>query len=80
MSRKLYYDRANKRTLMKEDVIGNIMTGTRICAQCRRSYKKLYYYWYEPDIGGNDKPPRHVLPFCSIDHFRHYYSEELVDG
>ena len=78
MARKLEYDKANKRTLMKENVQGNVITGTRICAECRKSYKTLYYYWYEPDIGGQDKPPKYTLPFCSIEHFRKYYATDVV--
>jgi hypothetical protein len=63
---------------MKENVIGNTMTGTRICAQCRKSYKTLYYYWYEPDIGGDDKAPRYSLPFCCIEHWREYNRNDIL--
>jgi hypothetical protein len=73
MARKLHYDKERKATFTKENVMGNTMTGVRVCALCKSGHKGvLYHYWYEPDIGGNDKPPLHSLPFCSVDCYHKY--------
>ena len=75
MARKLQYDRANKCTFTKENVMSVVMTGTRTCTNCKRAPKTLYAYWHEMDIGGVDQPPPHTLPFCGIKCYRDYYNE-----
>ena len=80
MARKLHYDRANKRTFMRENVMGNTITGVRVCAACKKQRKTLYKYWFEPDIGGSDTAPRYAVPFCSIDCYREYFDEPLLQS
>lgn len=72
MARKLEYDKENKRTLMRENALKR-----GVCMWCKRNgiENQLYKYWYEPDIGGIDKPDRFAMPFCSIDCYRAYYNE-----
>lgn len=76
MARKLTYDREGKRTLMRENALRR-----GVCMWCKRSgiSNQLYKYWYEPDIGGNDRADRHALPFCSIDCYRMYTIIDAVE-
>ena len=69
MARKLTRDSENKRTFMRENALKR-----GVCMNCKRSgvENQLYKYWWEPDIGGNDKAERHALPFCSIKCYREY--------
>lgn len=75
MARKLTRDGANKRTFMRENALKR-----GVCMWCKRDgmSNQLYKYWWEPDIGGDDQADRHALPFCSVDCYRHYHSEEEV--
>jgi hypothetical protein len=76
MARKLAYDQINKRTFMRENVQSYALTGTRVCAACKKPHKILFHYWYEKDIGGDDKPDKFALPFCCIKHYRDYYGNQ----
>jgi hypothetical protein len=77
MARKLERDAVNKRTLMRENALKR-----GYCMNCKRdgTFNQLYKYWYENDIGGDDKPDRFALPFCSIGCYRAYNDEPLLQS
>jgi hypothetical protein len=74
MAKKMEYDKPNKRTLMRMNALN---TGIQYCMCCKRKHKSLFKYWWEPDIGGADEPPRHTLMFCGVDCFRKYHAYEV---